>query len=271
MAFHRLAKGSRCLPSSVAGLVALAVAAPWAVAQQPPNPAGTVPIGALRSTQAGTVLGETVLQSGRDPTTGEAFEKVLVQQVVVRPKAKSDVTLNAPPLPDGREAWSQAYAQWLSAQRTRPTTTRFAPYPYAATTSKSPYVAATAYGPGSIPPQPSRLANASTGNSAVAQTWGLSPVAGDPYSTMAVVPMIPPTAPPVLPPYQLPAGMVPTSTGTLAYSQVAPSPYSYSGTDSRIGIAMRPSTYPIPPQPTSLAAPPARDPYQSGQSATVFR
>ncbi|MFN7362642.1 MAG: hypothetical protein ACK5S3_09185 [Pirellulaceae bacterium] len=271
MAIDRLAKGIGILPRGIARLLALLLATPWAMAQQPPNPAGTVPIGALRSTQAGTVLGETVLQTGRDPATGETFEKVLVQQVVVRPRAKSDVALNGQPLPDGREAWSQAYAQWLSAQRTRPTTTHFAPYPYAATTSQSPYAAATAYGPSSIPAQPSRLANASTTNAAVAPTWGLSPVAGDPYSTMAVVPIIPPTASPVLPPYQLPAGLVPTSTGVLAYGQLPPSASSYSGTDSRIGIAMRPSTYPIPPQPTSLATPPTRDPYQSGQSATVFR
>jgi hypothetical protein len=271
MAVDRLGKWLAFLNGSFAGLLAILLTSPWGVAQQPPNPAGTVPIEALRSTQAGTVLGETVLQTGRDPATGQAIEKVLVQQVVVRPRAKSDFALNAQPLPDGREAWSQAYAQWLSAQRTRPTTTRFSPYPYAATTSQSPYATASAYGPGSIPAQPSRLANASTGNSAVTPTWGLSPVAGDPYSTMAVVPMIPPTAPPVLPPYQLPAGMVPTSTGALAYGQVPPSPGSYSGADSRIGVAMRPSTYPIPPQPTSLATPVARDPYQSGQSATVFR
>jgi hypothetical protein len=271
MTVDRLAMSVGFLPRAIAGQLALLLASPWAVAQQPPNPAGTVPMAALRSTQAGTVLGETVLQTGRDPATGEAFEKVLVQQVVVRPRAKSDVALNAQPLPDGREAWSQAYAQWLSAQRTRPTTTRFAPYPFAATTIQSPYVASTAYGPGSIPSQPTRLANASTGGATVAPTWGLTPVAGDPYSTMAVVPMIPPTAPPVLPPYQLPAGMVPTSTGALAYGQVPPSPGSFSGTDTRVGVAMRPSTYPIPPQPTSLAAPPARDPYQSGQSATVFR
>jgi hypothetical protein len=271
MAVDRLTKSPGFLPLAVAGHLALLLASPWAVAQQPPNPAGTVPMAALRSTQAGTVLGETVLETGRDPATGEAFEKVLVQQVVVRPRAKSEVALNAQPLPDGREAWSQAYAQWLSAQRTRPTTTRFAPYPFAATTIQSPYVAATAYGPGSIPAQPSRLANAATSGSVIAPTWGLTPVAGDPYSTMAVVPMIPPTAPPVLPPYQLPAGMVPTATGALAYGQVSPSSGSYSGTNSQVGIAMRPSTYPIPPQPSSLAAPSARDPYQSGQSATVFR
>jgi hypothetical protein len=271
MAGDRVANGLGSLPRSMAALLAILLASPWGVAQQPPNPAGTVPIEALRSTQAGTVLGETVLQTGRDPATGEAFEKVLVQQVVVRPRAKSDIALTAQPLPDSREAWSQAYAQWLSAQRTRPTTTRFAPYPYAATTSQSPYAAASAYGPGSIPAQPSRLANASTSSSAAAPTWVLSPVAGDPYSTMAVVPMIPPTSPPVLPPYQLPAGMVPTSTGAVAYGPLPPSSSSYSGADSRIGVAMRPSTYPIPPQPTSLAAPPARDPYQSGQSATVFR